>query len=65
MHDFGSKYLSVLSEVRRCVDCDYCCRAQYYAGLWYCNNPKNRPGVPVPHSLPCFVRRGELGKAVR
>ena len=49
--------------VRSCVDCLYCRRHLLYAGKWYCQHPGVHEGVPVPHDLRCFVRRGSKQEA--
>lgn len=48
---------------RRCVDCAYCKRHLLQSGRWYCQHPDVHVGVPVPHDLPCFVRRGSKKEA--
>ena len=55
---FARVYMGKPAVVRRCTDCTYCDRRRFYSGKWSCNNPANPVGVPVPHDLPCFVKRG-------
>lgn len=57
-NDFEKRNLQKPIETRRCVDCTYCDRRAYHSGKWPCRNPEVHVGVPVPHDLPCFVRRG-------